>query len=153
MRKIKGAFIPHRRAMLESPAWRALPEQGRKVLDRIEIEYLRRSGTENGHVVVTYANFTDYTDLYPRDIACGIKAAEVLGFLRIGRGCGGNADFKAPNTYTLTYMSIREQEPTDDWQKIHSLDDAKEKLAAVRKSRGISRWLSQKLQRAGPGIH
>jgi hypothetical protein len=52
-----GQFIAHPRAMVESPAMRALSLAARKVLDRIEIEHMNHGGARNGQLPVTYRDF------------------------------------------------------------------------------------------------
>ena len=52
-----GQFIAHPRAMVESPAMRALSLAARKALDRIEIEHMNHGGAQNGQLPVTYRDF------------------------------------------------------------------------------------------------
>jgi len=45
------------REMLESPAWRAMDMlAARRVVERIILEHMAHAGTENGNLIVTYAD-------------------------------------------------------------------------------------------------
>jgi hypothetical protein len=58
---IDGPFVPHRRDMLQSPAWCELGLSARRVLDRMELELMAHGGTqENGRLPVTYNDFIKY---------------------------------------------------------------------------------------------
>jgi hypothetical protein len=41
-----GAFIGHTLEMRRSPAWRALPDTARRVLDRLEVEHMEHAGPQ-----------------------------------------------------------------------------------------------------------
>jgi hypothetical protein len=43
--------------MRSSPAWLALPDNARRVLDRLELEHMQHGGAENGVLVVTFDDF------------------------------------------------------------------------------------------------
>jgi hypothetical protein len=66
---IDGPFVPHRLALLESYAWRALSREAHLALHRIEIEHLRHGGKENGALVVPYDHFLTYVGGNRRGIA------------------------------------------------------------------------------------
>ena len=48
------------RQLLESDAWRSMSRAARLVVDRIMIEHMAHAGTENGNLVVTYADFVKF---------------------------------------------------------------------------------------------
>ena len=52
-------FVAHSRELRESAAWRALPDNARRVLDRLELEHMRHGGAANGRLVCTYYRFRE----------------------------------------------------------------------------------------------
>jgi hypothetical protein len=143
MMRIKGSFIPHRRSMLESIAWRALPLLARQIIDAIEIELLRHAGRENGQLVVSYADFAKYctASTHKRLIAQAIRQAEALGFLIIVRGTAGVGKDRLPNRYRLTYMpGLNGGTASDEWSEIKTIEEAQSRLASVRKPRPQTNW-------------
>jgi hypothetical protein len=137
-------FVQHRLALLESPAWRCLSRDAHLLLARIEIEHMRHAGQDNGHLVVTYEDFTKYTGGHRRAIAQAIDDAEVLGLLETSRGRAGNGDFRAPNRFRLTYLPANRCGPTDEWLQVETLDDANARLKPVKRSRKPTSWLLSK---------
>jgi len=123
-RRIDGQFVPHLREMLESPAYRALSLSARRILDRLEIEWAHHGGTTNGKLVVTFAQFIEY-GLYRDAIAPSIREVGALGFAEVTqRGRAGNADFRRPSEYRVTYLPTADAPPTHEWRQITE-DDAK----------------------------
>jgi hypothetical protein len=113
---IDGPFVPHRKDMLESAAFRALSFPARQVLDRLELEHMNHGGQENGALIVTHDQFEAY-GVRRASVSKAIAELENRGFVEVTkRGRGGNADFRAPNTYRLTYLPVGSQPPTDDWR-------------------------------------
>jgi hypothetical protein len=121
-RKIGGQYVPHLRELIEAPAWRVLSLSARRVLDRIEIEYLRHGGQENGKLPVTYENFREYG--MDRDaIAPAIRECIALGLLVITRpGSAGNADQRAPNLFLLPYLEANTAGQL--WRQITTVEEA-----------------------------
>jgi len=139
--KIDEPFTAHRRSLLESYSWRVLTVEARKVLDRIELEHLRHGGKENGSLIVSYSAFYEYgMPKYSRAIARAIQEAEALGLLRVVRGGFGKRGRGIPNRYRLTYLPTLNGPATDEWREIATMDDAKSRIAAVKKSRKPSAW-------------
>jgi hypothetical protein len=141
--KINEPFIPHRRSMLESPAWRMLPPLARQVVDAIELELMRHAGKDNGQLVVSYADFAKYctASTHKRLIARAIREAEALGFLIIVRGTAGVGKNRLPNQYRLTYMlGLNGGPPSDEWSEIETIKDAQSRLASVKKPRPQTNW-------------
>ena len=118
---IEGQWVAHRIDMVRSPAWRALSLSARRLLDRLEIEHAAHGGAENGKLPVTYDDFVRY-GIHRHAIGPAIREAVALGFLKIRQsGRAGNADFRRPNSFELTYLSTQIG-PTDDWAKIAEAD-------------------------------
>jgi hypothetical protein len=142
MSRIKEPFVPHRRSMLESPAWRLLPYLARQVFNRIDLEYLRHAGKDNGQLVVTYADLEIYTGCRNRrSLAQAVRQAEALGFLIVTRGRGGRGAGRQPNQFRLTYLQGQNGGPPgDEWKEIQSEEDARSRLAGVKKHRPKTDW-------------
>jgi hypothetical protein len=128
---IAGQWVAHRIDMIQSPAWRALSLSARRVLDRIEIEHAAHGGAENGRLPVTYDDFVRY-GIHRHAVAPAIREAVALGFLKIREsGRAGNADFRRPNIFELTYLPTQIA-ATDDWAKI--AEEVAEVIAVAARS-------------------
>jgi hypothetical protein len=138
--KTTERFVMHRRSLLESCSWRVLTLEARQLLDRIELEHLRHGGKENGSLKVPYNDFIDYGMTRRNSIARAIREAEALGLLEVVRGGFGNRGRSIPNKYRLTYLPTTDQDGTDEWREIETMEDAKRRIAAVKKSRDPSPW-------------
>lgn len=113
---IIGQFIPHRIEMLESDAWSRLSLAARRILDRLECEHANHGGVENGALPCTYDDFVAF-GLRRKSIAPALRELEDLGFVRVTqRGRGGNAAYRHPSKYRLTYLSTRKAPATDEWR-------------------------------------
>src|SRR5207248_4464704 len=119
--RISGQFSARLIEMLDSPAWRVLSLSACRVIDRIEIELARHGGNDNGKLPVTYEDFEEY-GVTRESVSPAIREAEALGFIRITeRGRGGNAEYRQPNKFFLTFAhcrTSRSEPPTHDWRKI-----------------------------------
>ena len=159
---ISGVFAPRLIEMLRSPAYQVLSLAAHKVLARIEIELANHGGTRqaNGRLPVTFDHFEEY-GLHRRSIAPAIREVEALGFVEVTqRGCGGNANFKQPSMYRLTYRPA-EGAPSDgshEWRRITDLSTAaalaeqarnptRQKQKAGGRKRHRDQW--QKVHRSG----
>jgi hypothetical protein len=126
--------------MLESPAYRTLSLSAHRLLARIEIEMARHGGFDNGKLPVTYTDFIAFG--IDRDaVAPAIRECEALGFLEVTeRGRGGNAEFRQPNKFRLTFRhtdaakSDRCYDPTNDWRRIATIEEATNIARQARKS-------------------
>jgi hypothetical protein len=135
---IGGQFAPHTIAMLRSPAWRALSLSARRVLDRIEIELADHGGTDNGRLPITYDDFVKY-GIHRHAIAPAIREAIALGFIEITEpGRAGNAEYRKPNLFRLTYRITTNTAATDEWQKIETDEEAEKIKLQCRKTPSFS---------------
>ena len=109
--KIGGQFAPRLIEMLESPAMAVLSLSGHRLLNRIEIEMGHHGGTENGKLPVTYADFVHY-GIDRHAIAPAIREAVALGLVEVTeQGRAGNAEFRSPSLYRLTFRHTERSEP------------------------------------------
>jgi len=132
---ISGQFSARLIDMLESPAYRALSLGAHRVLARIEIELAHHGGNDNGSLPVTYDDFQRY-GIHRHAIAPAIRELVALGFILVELGCSGNAEFRAPNRFGLTY---RPREGVDgdgshEWRRIKTTEEADQIAATARQT-------------------
>jgi hypothetical protein len=69
-----------------------------------------------------------YGGLHRSAVAPAIREAEALGFIKVTeRGRGGNADYRRPNMFYLTFANGRDaksQPPTHEWRRIKTMEEA-----------------------------
>jgi hypothetical protein len=104
----------------------------------LDIELAHHCGNDNGKLPVTYADFVAYG--IDRDaIAPAIREAEALGFIRVAeRGRGGNAEYRQPSKYFITYAHARQATslaPTHDWRKIKTIEEAQAVAREARRNK------------------
>jgi hypothetical protein len=141
---IGGQFSPRLVEMLESPAWRVLSLSAHRVIDRIDVELRHHGGKENGKLVVTFNQFQEY-GIHRQSIAPALREAEELGFVEITRrGRGGNAEFRTPHNFRLTFHPTDHGEPTHEWRGIRTMADA-ERIAKYARRLTIAhhRWADE----------
>jgi hypothetical protein len=129
---IAESFISHRRSMRESFAWQFLPDNARRVLDRLELEHMRHGGAENGKLICTYSDFAK-AGIRRASIALALRQCQALGFLECTRRGWSISEFRTPSRYRLTYVFGRGEHghPTDEWSRIKCAEDAREALRQV----------------------
>lgn len=133
---INEQFIAHRISMRESIAWRALPDEARRILDRLEVEHAHQAGAENGMLVQTYTQF-HAAGIRRSSISQAIRQCETLGFLKAQKfGYATSNGLKPASRYCLTYVNGWGQSPapTDDWKKIVTLEQAEAALKRAQRS-------------------
>jgi hypothetical protein len=78
-------------------------------------------GQDNGRLPVTFDDFERY-GIHRHSIAPGIREAVALGFLEITqKGRAGNAEWRQPNLFRLTYRpakGIYGSDGSHEWRKI-----------------------------------
>jgi hypothetical protein len=131
---IAGQFAARPIAMLESPAYRVLSQAAHRVLARIEIEHSHHGGADNGKLPVTFQHFVDY-GVHRRQIAPALRELVALGFVEVMRkGCAGNAEFRQPTLYRLTYRNAKGDagDGTHEWRKVQTIEQAEELATVAR---------------------
>jgi len=64
-----------------------------------------------------------------------MREVEALGFAQVTvRGHGGNAEYRIPNKFRLTYRPTDSAGPTDEWKRFSTIEEAKQIALAARKS-------------------
>jgi hypothetical protein len=137
--RIDGQFAAREIKMLESPAFRELGLSARRVLDRLEIELAHHGGMDNGQLPVTYDNFQRY-GIDRHAIAPAIRELIALGFVEITEhGRAGNAQWRTPNRFRITYKPTKHAEPTHEWKRIATSERAKQKARQARQPKPTAR--------------
>lgn len=122
-------------AMIESPAWKALPDGSRTVVERIEIEHMRHAGTENGRLPVTYDDFETY-GVRRKSIRFYIAVAVALGLIDVTEeGHAGAGDTRRAARYALTWIDRHDGAPRSNrWKVFETIADAEKAVVTVRES-------------------
>lgn len=133
--RIAEQFSARTISMLESPAFRVLSLSAHRILARLEIELAHHGGQDNGRLPVTYEDFRAYG--IDRDaIAPALRECEALGFAEVTkRGRAGNAEFRTPSLYRLTYIYAAGAPPTHEWRKLDTMEAAVPVARAARIAR------------------
>lgn len=148
-RSFGEAFVVHPLELRRSPAWRALPDNGRRVLDRLEIEHMEHGGAENGALKCTYSQFAA-AGLRRASVALAICQCVALGFLEVSqRGSRSISNERWPSLYRLTYLVGRRHspEPTHEWRDVRDDEDAAERLDMAATDRNASTQPSSKYKK------
>ncbi|SHH13457.1 hypothetical protein [Bradyrhizobium erythrophlei] len=133
-KKLTGQFAPRPIDLLRSPAYRVLSLSGHRVLARIEIEFADHGGTDNGRLPVTYVDFEDF-GIDRHAIGPAINECEALGLIEVTeRGRSGNAEFRTPSLYRLTYRYTDKAGPSDEWRRYDTIEQAKAVATVARQS-------------------
>jgi hypothetical protein len=119
--------------MLESPAWRALPDGAKAVIERIEIEHMYHGGTENGRLPVTYADFEQH-GARRKSIKFYLMVAEALGFIDCTEaGNAGAGHTRRAARYALTWIDRYDGAPRSNrWRTVETLADARRVADVVK---------------------
>jgi hypothetical protein len=124
---IEGPFAWRLVEMLESPAYRVLSLSAHRIIARLEIEMAHHGGKpeENGRLPCTYEHFAEF-GLHRHAIAPAIRELVSLGFIEITQqGCAGNAGYRQPTLYRLTYRHWgSHKETTDEWRRVKTIEEA-----------------------------
>jgi len=130
------------REMLESPAWRAMDMlAARRVVERIILEHMAHAGTENGNLIVTYADFSGY-GIRDKTITTAIAVAEALGWIEITvHGKASFEDQRYASRYALTWLPqpARGKHATNRWREIKTAEAAKAVLTVAMDRREAKR--------------
>jgi hypothetical protein len=114
----------------------------KRVLERLEIELYHHGGKpeENGRLACTFEHFVEF-GIHRHAIAPAIREAVALGFVEITRqGCAGNANYRQPTLYRLTYRFCgSQQETTDEWRQIKTIEEAEATSERARSQRSERR--------------
>src|SRR5262249_5998815 len=95
-----------------------------RILARLEIEHAHHGGNDNRRLPCTYHHFEE-NGVRRHAIKSTLRELEGLGFIEITeKRRAGNAEFRHPNYFRLTYHPLNRAEPTDEWKRIKSKEQA-----------------------------
>ena len=130
--RIDGQFAPRLIEMLRSPAMAVLSLSARRMLERMEVELADHGGTDNGRLPVTFDDFVAF-NIHRKSVAPAMRELEALGFIEImERGRAGNAEWRRPNLFRLTFRDVSRAAPTHEWRRIKTMEEAKALAQAAR---------------------
>ncbi|WP_080918726.1 hypothetical protein [Manganibacter manganicus] len=133
--QIAGQFAWRLVEMMESPAYRALSLSAHRILARLEIEHAHHGGEDNGKLPCTFDHFAEY-GIHRHAIAPAIRETVALGFVEVTEaGRAGNAAWRRPTLFRLTYRHTKLTEPTDEWRKISTVPEAEAIADQARKTK------------------
>jgi hypothetical protein len=135
--RIAENWASHVRSMIESPAWSVLSLSARRLLDRLEIELLSHGARDNGRLPLTFDDLVEF-GIHRASIAPAQREVEALGFAVITRrGHGGKSGSRQPNLWRITYLNGIGSEPTHEWRKLGTYDEARKiaRVARLNKSK------------------
>jgi hypothetical protein len=113
------------------------------VLDRLEIELAHHGGMDNGRLPVTYDDFRRY-GIDRHAIGPALRELETLGFIEITeRGRAGNAEWRTPNRFRLTYKHTKNADPTHEWKRFQTMQHASVRAQQARKPVPARPWTSR----------
>ena len=130
-------FIAHTLPMRESIAWKHLPNNARRILERLEREHARHGGAENGKLRCTYRDFEE-AGVPEKGIALAIRQCAALGFLEVTfRAQPSVSEFRRSSEYRLTSVPSRQGKPemTHDWRLVTTDEQAMARLDAAAAER------------------
>jgi hypothetical protein len=139
--QINGQFAARTIDMLRSPAMRVLSLTGRRVLDRVEIEFAQHGGKDNGKLPITYNDLIAF-GIHDHAIGPGLREVEALGFVEIKRGVAGSATHRKPNLFRLTYRPADGKGETNEWARVGSIEQAEKLVRQARGAKAKAPWIS-----------
>ena len=130
--QIDGQFAPRLIEMLRSPAMALLSLSARRILARLEIQLAGHGGADNGRLPAR--STSSYAiSIRRKSFAPAIRELEALGFVEVTeRGRAGNAEWRRPNLFRLTFRDVSRAAPTHEWRRIKTMEEAKALAQAAR---------------------
>ena len=78
-----------------------------------------------------------------------IRELSPLGFAEVNeKAHSGNAEFRRRNLFRLTYRHVSRAEPTHEWRRIKTMDEAKKIAKAARLGKALAPFRSGRPQPA-----
>lgn len=112
-----------------------LNQSEHRILIRLEVALGHHGGTQNGNLAVTFKQFRLF-GVDQQAIAPSLRALAALGIVeKTHQGSGGRTEYHDASSYRLTYRHTDVADPTDEWRRVKTLDEAKQIAASARKAK------------------
>ena len=110
--KSKEQYVKMLRSLLESDAYRGLGINGRRVLDFLELEHMRKGGKKNGDLKATYRQLTEFgVSGHVNDTITDLERRGLILCNRV---------YRVATTYTLTWLGLPGGKmPEQRWKTFH----------------------------------
>ena len=116
----RNGFVMCTRELIDSPSWRRMSINCKRLIDFLMSEHLSKGGRENGDLKATYDQLVA-AGISRRYVNRTISEAEDLGLLWVERG-GRRGCVNDVSTFTLTFTRTmrngRAVPPTNDYLKL-----------------------------------
>jgi hypothetical protein len=124
-----GWCVPVPRDLLNSPAWLAMSDQCRKLIDALMAELADHGGEENGNLMAPY-NMLQARGMRRGNILNAVIEAEALGIVDPERGVRSYGSRRAPSRYRLTWLGTPDGlMATNEWRSIKTSAEAKMRVS------------------------
>jgi hypothetical protein len=138
-----GWCVPVPRDLLNSPAWLAMSDQCRKLIDALMAEHAYHGGLENGNLMAPY-DMLQARGMRRGNILNAVIEAKALGIVDPTRGVRSYGSRRAPSRYRLTWLGTPDGlMATNEWRSIKTAAEAK-----MRVSNAIDRLKRERAIRA-----
>jgi hypothetical protein len=114
-RDVAWVWLPA--TLLNSPAWRSMSHNARRLIDRLMLEHTNHACLENGNLPVTYQQFVEY-GLSRRLIPDAIEELEFLRLIEVTERGGRLGEKKMPNRFRLTWLGTLDEPPASKWDSL-----------------------------------
>ena len=105
---------------------------------RIRVELANHGGKDNGKLPVTFLDFEKYGVAPPCNRASNTRSrGPRVDTRHTIRPCR-TGDYRAPNMFALTHMTVNEMKATNNWDKIETMVEAQIIAKAARKTPNTS---------------
>jgi hypothetical protein len=129
-----GWCVPVPGELLHSPAWLAMSDQCRKLIDALMAEHADHGGLENGNLMAPY-DMLQARGMRRGNILNAVIEAEALGIVDPMRGARSYGSRRAPSRYRLTWLGTPDGlMATNEWRSIKTAEEAK-----IRASNALDR--------------
>ena len=115
---MSDGFVKLPRDLLESPAWRSLSINARRLLDFLMIEQIKHHGKTNGRLLAPRRQLWE-AGIGQHHVSPAIEECERLGLLDCRRGVG-----RHPNTYALTWLKFGDGSPPSNRWRLYECQRA-----------------------------
>src|SRR5438477_6924265 len=123
-----GWSVPVPGNLLNSPAWLAMSDRCRKLVDALMAEHADHGGVENGNLKAPY-DMLVARGMRRARILDAVVEGKALGIVDHLRGVRSYGYRKVPSTYRLTWLGTPDGlTPTKEWKAVKSQEEAERRI-------------------------